>query len=587
MLKNYVTSHKRLFISLIIFAGVFCLLGLPFTHWWFYGADDFHALFLAYKTKTWKELLYFFYNGNVGQGAGPSNFVLSLERTSFFSTYYRPIYLVLHALEYWFFGLNAYCFFLVSVFFHACNTVILFNIFLLFTGCWAAGLTALMFAFHPQIAYRFGALVNLHYYVNVFLFLLMFLSFKKYLDTRKVLFYVLACLFFCLSLFTRETTIVLPALIILGMYLYTNSYESYSFGHFFRQLWLNIKLTFGFWLIMFSFLGLRLFLYPLNFLPKFSSEHKSFFVFCKSFIRTLTSKFPEFQVFVYDALSLSWLPWGHKLFRGFLVSLLLLILSYFFIKNTKKIYVLYFLFCTILMLWPAFIGPYSPRYFYEAYPFILIAFIVLFRFYKNGYKTCFSFFIIKKIVLLVFGLVIMGFALFCFDSFARREKKMHIMFDAVYELVKDARVSGRALCFLSWPLESFGEQNAPIFWVLFNDPAHLVYFDSAGAIMQADSNIVTPTRWGNVISDFYDQNYVTISPVKNGFRFVSLNSHKAFFTLDNGGYTVGQKIINKTELVDNQKVVTDFTLIIDRQYLDKNPVYISWDYKLKKFIVIS
>ncbi|MFH0898465.1 MAG: hypothetical protein V1855_02720 [bacterium] len=36
--------------------------------------------------------------------------------------------------------------------------------------------------------------------------------------------------------------------------------------------------------------------------------------------------------------------------------------------------------------------------------------------------------------------------------------------------------------------------------------------------------------------------------------------------------------------VDGQDVATDFTLFIDKKYLEKNPLFVWWDYESKKFV---
>ena len=51
-----------------------------------------------------------------------------MQRATFFSAYYRPLHLIYLTIQYWLFGTNAYPYFLINVFFHAINTVILFNI---------------------------------------------------------------------------------------------------------------------------------------------------------------------------------------------------------------------------------------------------------------------------------------------------------------------------------------------------------------------------------------------------------------------------------------------------------------------------
>src|SRR3990172_6253318 len=218
LLKFY--NNRKILLSLLLFLIVLVCLGLPYTHWWFNGGDDFHGVYVGFKTKTLKELFYFFIDGNVcGKYIGPSNFVhtqTAATPTSFFGAYYRPLYLIFATIQYWLFGTNGYAYLLCNVFVHAINTVLLFHLFSFLTTIFPAFLGALLFAFHPQIAYRFGATINLHYYINVMFMLLTIISFKRYLDTQKIVYQLTASILFALALFTRESSIVLPGIIFLG-----------------------------------------------------------------------------------------------------------------------------------------------------------------------------------------------------------------------------------------------------------------------------------------------------------------------------------------------------------------------------------
>ena len=592
---------KTILISISIFIIVFVLLGIPYTNWWFNG-DDFHGVFLGFKSQTWKEIFHFFLNGHTNQDVGPSNCLIS-NKTSFLGTYYRPLYCVYLSIQYWLFKTNAYYYLLTNVFFHAINTVILFNIFLWFINYIPAFLVAMLFAFHPQIGYRFGAIVNLHYYVNVMLLLLCILFFKKYLDSKKIRYNIFACTLFALSLFTRETSIVLPAIIFLGAYLYANKtkklsspvrgacppkprrrgkpVEPYEHNYkiFFKEFFYYLKITSGLWITALSFLILRLILYPLNF-TQTSTQNISIFLTIKNMA---LAKFPQFQVFMYDLLYLSWLPWGHKILRGIIVISLLSLFTWLFIKNKKKIYVLYFLLCAALMLWPGYIGYYSPRYFYEVAPFLLMAFVFLFKYYQGKLV------ILKNLVTPTLAVILIFFMLFDLHCFARREQKMHALATATIELAQNSKIQNKSLCFLSHPMDGFGAHPVTISWVLFNDKNRTtqIYCDPCSGIIQADSNIVTPTKWANIISEYFTKNYIEIIQDKNSFRFKSLNPQKTVFYPETPGYSLGKKIINKEENINNTKVVTDFTLNIKDKYLKQDPVFIAWNYERKKFAIIK
>jgi hypothetical protein len=567
-LKNFIVKHHIAILSFGIFSLVFCLLGLPFTHWWFNGSDDFNGLYLGFRTKTWHDLFYFFLNGNISQDMGPSNYIGG-GQTTFLSTYYRPLYCVYLTLQYWIFGTNAYWYFLCNVFFHAINTVLLFTIFSWITSITPALFAALLFAFHPQIAYRFGAIVNFHYYINVMFMLLTFITFKQYLDTKKIIFYLFACTLFALSLFTRESSIVLPAILSWGTYLYMSQQLQTLSSSFFKKIFLCFIQTIGIWLVAFGFLALRLYLYPLD-IQAVGNTHPNF-------LAIIHGKISQFLVLMYDAFWLSWLPWGHPITRAVILASCLLLFTFLFIKNSHKKIIVYFLAGAALMLWPGYIGCYSPRYMYEALPFVLLAFIGSFEWY-NGNLIRF-----KKFGLLLLTSITLFFMSFTVYNFARREHKLQAIATAMQELVANPLITNRPLCFLSYPMDGLGDQPSDVIRVLYHSASQEVYCDASAALVQADSNIVTPCGWCNKASEYYTKNYVCITPVPGGFRYASLNSQKVQFFIPDTNFSLGKKVINKKEAGG----VTDFTLFIDPVYLKKDMVYLVWDYENKRFVLLG
>ncbi|MBD3231334.1 hypothetical protein GF322_01595 [Candidatus Dependentiae bacterium] len=574
--KKKIIKHKTFIFSISIFSLIFILLGLPFKNWWFYGSDDFHGLYLGYKTTNWNDLFYFFKNGHTNQEMGPSNYKFSNEPQNFFSAYYRPLYCIYLTFQYWLLGTNGYYYHLCNVFFHTTNSLSLFYLFLHLTNLFTAFLFALMFAVHPQIAYRFGAIVNLHYYINAMLLLLLFIFFKNYIDSKKWYYNLLSVILFSLSLFTRETSIVIPAILFLGLYLYPQKYKFSNFKNLLNKTLNNFYKVFGLLCSAICFLLLRIYLYPI----KFTNCSKPLNLI--SIISKIKNRFPELKVFIYDVLSLSWLPWGQKNLRCIILISIILFLFYSFIKNTKKVYVTYFITSALIMLWPAYLVNYNPRYFYEAYPFILFAFIFLFKYSKINFK---KFKIIGTATLTFFVIFLF---IFTFVNFKIRENKMKIMSGAVYELIQNPIIQNRNLCFISHPLESWGEQNAQIFWTLLNNTSPKILFDSATAITQIDCNVIKPTKYINICADLFEHNYCKITPIKNGFNFKSLNPKKIHFEpkIERSDYSLGKKIINKTINFKGLEVVTDFSLIFDKHYLDLDPLFIKWDYEKRKFIIL-
>lgn len=555
-----VKKWHTLGIAFAIFLFIFITLGFPFSHWWFNGCDDFHGLYLGFRTKTWRELFYFFIDGHINQDSGPSNGHYN-EPTAFFSTYYRPLYCVYLTLQYWLFGTNAYRYFLCNVFFHAFNSALLFIIFSSLITYLPALLGSLFFAFHPQIAYRFGAIVNLHYYINVALILITILLYKNFLDTHRWWMYVVACFTFMLALFTRESSIVFPAILILGTWYYTQSFRSLS-------------ITGGFWFIALGFLATRLYLYPLNTSTQWFIPNN---VSIGAWLM-LMKKIPEFLVLGYDCCGLSWLPWGHKILRGMLLLSCISLCVWLFAHNTKRLAIILLMFSATLMLWPAYVGCYSPRYIYEALPFIIAAYLLCFTGYVgpgSGYKKYTIFFFVPLVTFYI------GFTLI---NFKRRESKMHTVACALQDLVANPATQNRALCLLSYPMDGMGDHPADIIRVLRNNVTLPILCDSAGALVQIDSNIVVSTSWSNLTSKYYTTNYASVTAVDGGFVFKTSNPEKIHFFVSPGqSYSLGKKVIN--EIKNNR--VTDVTLYLDKKYQDLYPVFVVWNYEKGRFEVLE
>ncbi len=613
--------QKKVVLITILIISIISILGLPYTNWWLNG-DDFHALYLASKIKTWKALFYFFYDGHVNQDFGPSNFPRG-GRTSFLATYYRPLYFFYHVIQYWLFGTNGYWYLLTNVVVHAANSALLFYIGSLFAPLSAAFLGACAFAFHPQIAYRFGHLVNLQYYINVLCMLCIFLLGKQYLDTRKHRYYLLACVLFVCALFTRETLVVLPFILMLWAAWYTEallnpmpvfkkdargwfvlrdgSYEppqderdNFKYpedpeqallveGHErnkaltlspvegvepFERTTL-VKLTSPFWAITIAYVALRTWLYPFDFASLGKTRQAA------PLLTIIMNKLQQAIVFCYDALWLSWLPWGNTWLRLGMTLPLTLIIIIAFITTTQKIPVLLCLVSTALIIWPAYVGAYSPRYFYEVAPFIVMAYLACFVF--SSIKSR----IYRRAVFLYFTALIVFCVYFCVECFTLRTQKMHVLHRAMDQLV--LAEPSRPICFLSHPLDGFGDLVYDAFWVMHDRP-RLIYCDGSAALTQRDSNIVSPIGFRNKISQYHDKNYVTIVPVDGGFRYTSSDPSKVqFFLPPANPWSLGSYENVQYEPINGQSIITGFTLRLDTQYAKQRPLFLVWDWKKQMF----
>lgn len=568
-MQNFTLNPKyKLFISFLIFFIIIAFFGIPFSDWWFTG-DDFHGIFLGYKTKTWQDLLYFFYEGHTNQGVGnPGGYITT--RAGFLDVYYRPFYCVFLALQYWLFGVNGYGYFLCNIGMHALAASLIFYLFSSYTSIWTALVGAGLFAFHPQIAYRFGSIVNFHYYVNTVLILCIALAIKNFIKTRNFNYVILCQFLYLFSLGTRETTLVLPAIIFLFLGSYKIGLADLSLS------WKEIfKISFLFGITALAYIGLRLWLYPLQKIATngiLLSTLKS-----DSFV---SLKFQEFLVFFYDALFLSWLPWGNKVLKIALIGPLLTLLVVAFLKNKQKIMTASLFLCGVMMIWPGIISFYSPRYMYESIIYFIAGFIIFFT--ASSIPTS-----LKRAIKISCSSFIFFLAAFTFQSFQAREKKLNHMHTAVNGLCQKLKGETRPLCFLTTPVDGFaGGYNPQIFWIILNNRDYPIYFDSALAINQLDANIVKPGRWINTIAPYYDENYITIEPTQDGFVLESLNENKIVFDgyQQNRQNSIGHiQILKKT--IDN--IPSKIHLAVHPHLLNDEPVFINWNYETKRFDILE
>jgi len=616
---GFVQRNKAKILSGLLFLFVFCLLGLPFTDWWFNG-DDFSGIALAFHTKTWRELLNWFLDGNIARYFYPSHStsyappgVLPEHLSSCFSFYYRPLYCVYLILIHWIIGLWAYPFFLANVFFHALNTIIIFNCALWFINFIPAFLVALLFAFHPQVGFRFGSIVNLHYYIDLFLILSSLLLFKRYLETKKIFFYILSCVLFLAALFTRETAIVLPVIIFCGSYVYYAQFPdkfpaSFFNNKFFAQFFVHVKHSLGYGLCALFYLGTRLWLHPIILTRSSGQTNLLSIVLAtlKNTIITLKLRFYEFVTFLYDLFALSWLPWGHKVTRACLLGLCIVLLIYLFFKNKNKLITLFFAISSGLMLWPACIVNYSPRYFYEAYPFILLTFVSCYA--GTAYpsrrhsvtlgatdkstelsKTLKS--RTKKILLTLFALFVGINIIFTYQNLRIREHKLFITHNAITILTKNLEPNNtRPLVFLSSLVDGFGTGLEQAVWVHYGHENFPIYYDPSTMLVQVDSNLLTNKFLHVGCADYFTKNYVTITPIFihnsiTGFRYVTSDPEKTYFYMTHNDYlSLGKKVINHKDQLGR---VTDFTLVLDQKYLEKDPIFLYWDYEKQQFLLLG
>ena len=144
--------------------------------------------------------------------------------------------------------------------------------------------------------------------------------------------------------------------------------------------------------------------------------------------------------------------------------------------------------------------------------------------------------------------------------------KLHVAFD---HLSQNSKIKNRVLCFVGLPWSYMGTGAAQAVWLRGVNLSLPIYYDKNTWVHNADLNI---------------KGQVKIEVIKKGFRIKSQNSDKLWFAgCGQKEFSMGRKVVHKAE---NGKVV-DMSFILDEKYLKQRPVFISWDYRNHKFLILD
>jgi len=132
---------------------------------------------------------------------------------------YHPFTILILAVEYHFFGLNATGYHAVNLFFHLLNVIFVFYaVFLLSDKVGVALVASLLFGIHPMHVESVAWVAELKDLLYTFFFLASYIFYLKYIKDRQKKFYVFALLLFLVSLLSKAMAASLPLVLILTDY---------------------------------------------------------------------------------------------------------------------------------------------------------------------------------------------------------------------------------------------------------------------------------------------------------------------------------------------------------------------------------
>ncbi|PLX26519.1 hypothetical protein C0581_04270 [Candidatus Parcubacteria bacterium] len=223
---------QELFIFLLLL-GVTFLLWLPTLSFGFFS-DDYHFLYItSQQTSVWK----YFLTNNVGELSGGS---------------YGPVLNVIFTLQYMLFEAEAFWYHVVSL---LAYTGIAYTLYTLVkkitrknTLGFVSGFLFLLLQNHVE-AISWVA-VQPHVFASLFFVLGLYLYYQ-FTSTKNVWRYIVSLLFFSLSIFTKETAIMFPCVLILVELFFGDR------GRFAPTVWRIVKRMIPVSLVFGLFLSLR------------------------------------------------------------------------------------------------------------------------------------------------------------------------------------------------------------------------------------------------------------------------------------------------------------------------------------------
>ncbi len=525
--------------SLAIFLLITITLGIPFTQWGF-KTDDFGNLYRTTQIKNVNDFINLFHDKSIEGLYYPSG--SAQPPSSFISGLYRPISFIYYWPQYYFFGTNAYGYYLVTIALHALNSLLFFLLLLFFLPYSLALLGSLLFGFHPSLHNWLGWISAQTYQSELLVFSLLLFCLKKYLDPAytkatagklpsKHIFYPLSLTLYAMNLWLKEATFMLPLWIMPATWLYLKDAKK------------SIQVSIGFCFVSISYFISRAIVF--GFASTGNPGNLTFDFTWHSFITRQKERLFDVISYVSDMLGLCWLPGNNQVLKGAMIVSIFCILFFLFIKSKQKLLLLFFYASTLLFSWPALLMHYQPRYLYLALPFFIAAVLVSVR-PINRYMT-----------VTLFTLLITFNALFLIKQLKIREKALHQVTTAFTTLIKENPISNKPLYFFALPHHWFAMSIAQAIWFLSGDDRYPVYHNGS---------VVEVTGFHNYLGTPQTNNAsICVTPTSNGFALQSTNPEIIWFEA-------------KKDCME---------ISIPPEILEQKPLFITWDYQHAKFIQIT
>ncbi len=612
-----ITLTKKILISLIIFTTTLLTFGLSVDKIW-YREDDLGQIINGIMRS--KEDVVRVFSADEREFIVPVNFKRS--KANVISGFLRPIKNIFFTGIYYFWGLNVKAYLWQHVTLHALNAMLFFWLLILFLPLGFATLGGFLFAFYPDNSWLVWIAATHNSLSTLFLLLTLLLYHQCFFEKKhtQVALLTSSALIFLLSLLSRENAIFFPFWLFFGVWLYTKSLKKACTKTwvFFvvNILYVLIRLwAFGIQTLDRTFYNLSLRfptltkLLPTNW---FVAQTPSIALPATIPITPSTSIIPEQTISWVTTLTHKatiWLDaffsWSSIMFclnnqtttdKMIILTwwVLLITLCWHAYKNRFRL-LLFFIIGFYCFSWQAFLAYPAARYINSAYPIIIA--VILFGLHYTKH-------VVRPIFYLVLACTGYSLATGIHNNITRMHAHasgMTIFEDRYAQFfAKHSFPKGTNFILLGSPFVSdiqnifqyfMGDLTVSLAHELFATVAEQGYFGCRG--------------------DYHSSGVPsTIEEIPEGFRFIShdekhcawwmhFSDHPMHWSKEDGAYRwasqpyeigiwhdspLGTFKINK--IVDNL-YVTDISFTIDKKWLNKNTVIISWDTQQGKYIVLN
>lgn len=470
------------------------------------------------QCKSLRDLWDFFINGNV---CNLSSFSLikNLPTQDYTqtTTYYRPLFLVLHTLQFNAFGLESYAYFIFIIIVHALNAATIMYLLMLITSDIVLSfLCSLFFAFHQLLYGWLGKIDMQQHQITLFLMLAAFLVWIRNRQKPQLRTYGLVCMLFLSSLLMRETFLILPLIIVLALVIFRSNNSTSTAKHHCRLLTACVIITL-------LYITMRTMACSQQ---AFTISHPTIII--TGIRQSAYAILGKFAQFLYDFFWCQWFPWStydffcrHTMLTLYRVikAIILLTVTALFITNTQKKFIIFAIFSILALLWPLLFTSYGGyRFAYEGLPFCALALACLIHFSSSTRNN-----LVRG---LIYGVLVVSISI----------NGVHVI-QSMHSIMKTP-------CRITTTLRNFRNingtkyQRTPLF--VFNAPSPLTATGLIQAIHLYGIGLTRPLYFcaGLTISTQIEAHractLIDIIKTKDGLRFVSRSRELVTFSLKPG-----------------------------------------------------